>query len=293
MEGATPMGALARFERRLGGAVEGSVSRVFRSRVEPVELAVALKKEADNNRAVGPAHTLVPNQYEVDLGPSDYERLAPYRLTLGDELAEMVREHASEQQYTFVGPVEVALVRSEDLRTGSYRIGSRVEADDVRPDPALRTTPAPTFAATPPPMASVAPAPVPVAVPLPSVPMAVPLPPGPPAEPVTMPDVGMTTALPRIEEPQTLGTLELPDGQRVTLTGEPVVVGRGHEADVRLADASVSRRHAEFRLSGEKVLVEDLGSTNGTSVNGERIARASLVDGDRITLGAACIVFRT
>ena len=102
-----------------------------------------------------------------------------------------------------------------------------------------------------------------------------------------------TEAIPRAAAvPPTYGRLELPSGERVSIRERPVVIGRGHEADVRIADASVSRRHAEVRYDGARVLVEDLGSTNGTSVNGERIARATLVPGDRVTLGAAVVIFR-
>jgi hypothetical protein len=262
------MGVLSKFEQRLGGAVEGSFSRVFRSRVEPVELAVALKKEADSHRSVFASQTRVPNRYEIDLGPGDYDRLAPYRFTLGDELAEMVREHAHEQRYAFVGPVEVTLVRAEDLRTGAYRVGSRVEESErERTPPPVMTPPA----APPPPVVP------PVRVPVP--------------EPTAVIPEGATQAIPRPVTP-TYGRLELPNGERVQVRDRPVVLGRGHEADVRIADASVSRRHAEVRYDGERVLVEDLGSTNGTSVNGERIARATLVAGDRLTLGAATVIFR-
>ncbi len=261
------MGVLSKFEQRLGGAVEGSFSRLFRSRVEPVELAVALKKEADSNRSVFASQTRVPNRYEIDLGPSDYDRLAPYRFTLGDELAEMIREHAGEQQYAFVGPVEVTLVRAEDLRTGAYRVGSRVEESG-------RGAPAPPPVAPPP----VSPGPTQPPVPVPA--------------PTAVISENLTEAIPRPAAAPTYGRLELPTGERVAVRDHPVVLGRGHEADVRIADASVSRRHAEVRYDGARVLVEDLGSTNGTSVNGERVARATLVPGDRLTLGAAVVVFR-
>ncbi len=263
------MGVLSRFERRLGGAVEGGFARVFRSRVEPVELAVALKREADANRTVGPTRTLIPNQYEIDLGPSDYDRLAPYRLTLGDELAEMVREHASEQRYETVGPVEVTLLRTEDLHTGAYRVGSRVEAD-THPAP----DPSPPAAEAPPGPPDLAYAPPPV-VEAPYAPR---------------PDLAMTTAIPAAT--RTYGQLELPGGEWVTIASQPLVLGRGHEADVRLADASVSRRHGRLHVEADRLVLEDLGSTNGTSVNGERVARAELRDGDILTLGAATITYR-
>ncbi len=244
------MGVLSRFERRLGGAVEGGFTKLFRSRVEPVELGVALKRECDDERAIGGAHTLVPNDFQIDLGAADYDRLAPYILTLADELAEMVKEHAGEQRYTFVGPVAVSFVRDDGLSTGSYRVSSRVEAaDDAPPRRAAKKAPSP-------------------------------------------PDAQLTQAIPRPGR-KAYGQLELPDGSQHPITRAGLVVGRGKEADVRLADASVSRRHAAFSVVGDTVQVEDLDSTNGLTVNGERVRNATLSDGDSMTLGAATIVFRS
>lgn len=245
------MGVLARFERRLGGAVEGGFTRLFRSRVEPVELAVALKRECDDERAIGGTHTLVPNEFQVDLGTSDYDRLSPYILTLADELADMVREHAGDQNYTFLGPVAVTFVRDEGLSTGSYRVSSRVEAAAETPAPAAKK-----------------------AVSAPAA------------------DAQLTQAIPRPGR-RAYGQLELPDGTRHPITRTGLVVGRGKDADVRLADASVSRRHAAFSVVDDRVHVEDLASTNGLSINGERVSTATLSDGDTVTLGTATIVFRS
>lgn len=75
------------------------------------------------------------------------------------------------------------------------------------------------------------------------------------------------------------------DGRRYQLTREVTVIGRGSDADVVLDDPGVSRRHAEIRLDDHGALVRDLGSTNGTFVDGERTASARLTDGSRLTLG--------
>ena len=98
------MGVLQRFERRLGGIVEGAFARVFKGGVEPVELAGALTRECDERRARGAKRTLVPNDFTIHLSEPDFERLAPYRQALSDELATLVREHAAAQRYTFVAP---------------------------------------------------------------------------------------------------------------------------------------------------------------------------------------------
>ncbi|WP_249523864.1 FHA domain-containing protein, partial [Modestobacter marinus] len=70
------------------------------------------------------------------------------------------------------------------------------------------------------------------------------------------------------------------------------VLGRGTEADVRLPDTGVSRKHADVQLVGSAVVVEDLGSTNGTLVNGRRVGRQELADGDVLRIGHSVLVYR-
>lgn len=82
-----------------------------------------------------------------------------------------------------------------------------------------------------------------------------------------------------------VGSLVLPDGNRVPVGEDPVTIGRLPECDVVLADTKVSRRHAEVRRDGVAVTVVDLGSTNGTQVNGAGVREKALTDGDSITLG--------
>jgi hypothetical protein len=95
--------------------------------------------------------------------------------------------------------------------------------------------------------------------------------------------------------------LVLPDGRRIELGPKPVVVGRLPDAGLVLADPNVSRYHAEFRPapgagpatepSGE-YQVSDMGSTNGTKVNGIPVVNAQILrDGDTITVGATTIRF--
>ena len=125
------MGVLQRFERRLGGMVEGLFARAFKSEVQPVEVAATLQRELDERAAVvGRDRILVPNHFVVELGDHDYDRLAPYEKPLTHELGAMVREHAEDQRYTFVGPVDVKLVRITTLDTGMFKVRS-----DVAPGP--------------------------------------------------------------------------------------------------------------------------------------------------------------
>lgn len=93
--------------------------------------------------------------------------------------------------------------------------------------------------------------------------------------------------------PRQQAHLETPDGTVVGwLTGPVNVVGRGSESDVKITDPGISRRHAEIRLEGNEYVVTDLGSTNGTIVDGRPIRRASLYDGSSIQFGRTTVTFR-
>ena len=81
------------------------------------------------------------------------------------------------------------------------------------------------------------------------------------------------------------------DGSRYEVKQQRVVIGRARDCDIQLADANVSRRHAELRQEGASYWVVDLGSTNGMEVNGKRVKRAKLADGDTITLGSTDLTF--
>ena len=88
-----------------------------------------------------------------------------------------------------------------------------------------------------------------------------------------------------------VGSLVLPDGDRVVVGTEPVTIGRLPECDVVLSDPSVSRRHAEVRRRDGDILVVDLDSTNGTKVNGAGVRERALTDGDEIKVGSATLRF--
>ena len=80
-------------------------------------------------------------------------------------------------------------------------------------------------------------------------------------------------------------------GKRRELTSRRVVIGRSKDCDVQLADPNASRRHAELRQEGSAYWLIDLDSTNGSSLNGHRTARAKLDSGDVITIGSTDLQF--
>lgn len=250
------MGVLQRFERRLGGLVEGAFARAFKSELQPVEVASAIQREMDERAAiVAQGRTLVPNDFVIEVSDSDLERLAVYSDSLGVELGTVAREYAAEQGYSFVGPVRVRFEHAGDLSTGLYRVrsgvirGTTVESGEIR-------------------------------------------------QPASDQPSGRAHSSPG--SPRLLVSARDDDGgggppsqqQAYELTTPVTVLGRGTDCDLRLVDPGVSRHHAELRFEGDDVVLVDLGSTNGTVVDGEATRHASLRDGTRIELGRTMLVFR-
>ena len=89
-----------------------------------------------------------------------------------------------------------------------------------------------------------------------------------------------------------LVVLEGDEPRAIRLTGPVVTIGRLDDCDVVIHDAAASRRHAQVRVDDGSFTLTDLGSTNGTLVNGRQVQTARLVDGDRIRIGSTVIEFR-
>jgi len=94
-----------------------------------------------------------------------------------------------------------------------------------------------------------------------------------------------------IHEGGRVGSLVLPDGRRIPLGEEPALIGRSPDSTVVIADPRASRRHAEIRPAGNGFLVTDLGSMNGTVVNGAPIKEHVLRDADEIRIGSTSLRF--
>ena len=107
--------------------VEGAFARAFKSGMRPVELGRRLVREMDDNRSVGVrGGTLVPNSFAVSLATSDLEQFEGVQESLCRELADAAREHARDEGYSFMGPIEVTLEVDERLHTGAFEIVGRM-----------------------------------------------------------------------------------------------------------------------------------------------------------------------
>jgi Protein of unknown function (DUF3662)/FHA domain len=254
------MGLIGRFEKGLDRAVNGVFAKAFRSEVQPVEIASALRRECDDKAAVVTRdRTIAPNTFVVELGKADHERLGEWEQALGTELSTAVHEHARQQRYAFVGPVTVAFAEADDLDTGVFRVRSATGAAPGADGP---------IAAGPPPN------------------MVAPGPAGPVAA-----DQGAAGGTPWLSPPAPASASLDVEGRIHRLAAPVTVIGRSTDADIVLDDAGVSRRHAEVHLVDGRARVIDLGSTNGTFVDGERVHAGNLTEGSTITVGRTRIVY--
>jgi len=248
------VGLFDRVEQRLERAVNGAFARAFKSEVQPVEIAAAIRRAMDDKGAVlGHGRTFVPNIYTVELSPADHESLASFSEALSDELVASAQEHADSQHYTPGGPIQVHFSAHDDLETGVFRLRTSTAKARPRPAPAAPSGAAATEHQ-------------PVADPAPA---------------------------PRVN-PNDRPWLEV-DGDRYPLMGAITVLGRDDSADVVLDDPGISRKHSEIRVTSDGphlvTSIRDLGSTNGTFVDGDRITSHRLEEGDRITVGRTTITF--
>ena len=259
------MGVFDRFEKGIERAVNGAFAKAFKSEVQPVEIASQLRRAADERAAVvGRGRTLVPNAFVVELGSTDHDRLYDYEDELSKEFANNLRAHAEQQGYAFVGPVTV-----------------RVRGD---PGPGDRPVPGAHRHGQGPPARAPAPRR--------RRSRATPRPPGP----SVLHAREMHAERQQDHEAGRRPWLDI-DGHAYPLTSSSTVIGRGNEADIVIDDPGVSRKHAEIRVTTDGphlvATLRDLGSTNGTFLDAQRIGAAELGNGSTITIGRTRAVYRS
>lgn len=315
------MGKAQRFERRLQGIVGDAFARVFGGSVVPQEVAQALQREADDNaRPLAGGRVLAPNRYTVTLGAADHDRLAGDEQRVIRMLKGCIQAHLTQQGWDVYGNVVVALKVSGTLHTGQFRTSSSVDPDT--PQPRTAGDGAMSEARSQPPIEPAGDGRrgeyrydgVPAAAPDYGQPAGYAYPNSPYAQgagssdelgyygydqPAGQPDYRYGTDDDQQHDQggyrQLSAALLLDDGSNryYQLTEGTMVVGRGHDAQFRLPDTGVSRRHLEITWDGRTARLADLGSTNGTTVNGTPVQSWQLVDGDVVRVGQSRLVFRT
>ncbi len=249
------MSVLRSIETKIAGLVEGTFSRAFRSEVRPVEIARKLAREMEEHKSVSVNRTYVPNEYRVFLSPRDRDRFASYEDALATELAGYLLEHARRERLAMLSKPVIEFETDDRLGLGEFGIQTRV----VQPEHEQ-------------------------------------------AEPVAQEESGRTmiySTAGRVAEPleerarvHQQNALLLYDGKRLVVGPTGVTIGRSRTCDIVLSDPNVSREHAEIRPRGGSWVLTDLGSTNGSCLNGTRIERPEVLKaGDEVELGTSTIRF--
>jgi hypothetical protein len=271
-------------EQALERMVENVFSRSSRTTLRPVELGRRLLRDIDDHRSVDVnGRRIVPNAFTFYLSPADHAGFKDIDTALRHELTEAAREYARDEGYHFVGPVSIAFEVDNNLKPGRFGIFSHLREAPLAAPVVPAPVPAPAPDAAPAP-AAVAQAPVAP----PAVPAATEMPlPGftitPAIDDAPVPAAAAPVAPVQHSAP---ATIVLPSGQRLAVTAHAITIGRLPECTIVLNDPNTSRRHAEIRRGLQGTTVVDLGSTNGTKVNGQRITgEHTLAAGDIITVG--------
>ncbi len=287
------MSIFGKFEKKVESAVNGVFARAFKGDVQPVEIAARLQKELDAEaKLMSRDKRLVPNEFRIGLSEHDYAKLTPYSKTLIAELAGELKSHAREMGYVFNGPIRIHFEEQSSLPTGRFTVESeavagttagRVSSSRLGTSPSAGSHAGPVGSAAPSPWSA------PSAGSAASAPSAQS---GPSAFSAGSAHSGRS-AESASDSPYGYGqsqqqlVLEV-NGMRHPLTPPGFVIGRGTDADVRINDPGISPLHAEVTVhpSTHSAEIVDLGSTNGITVNGQKVQRAPLVEGTRIEIGS-------
>lgn len=250
------MHGLRTLERFIERLFERPAARLFHARLQPVQILRRVERAMEAERLSGPDRTLVPNRLRVRLHPSDFESIAGFAETLAGELAEGALRFARAHRYALVDRPRVELTVDEAVEPGD------VEVDATFADAAAGEAG--------------------VGV----------------AEDVRTSGIGRVTEdtlvfeVPRVVAPLAVLREVRADGRerRVRVDGSVLTIGRARDNGLVLDDPLVSRHHARLQARRGTLVLTDLGSTNGTRVNGAPIREVVLGEGDRIELGGTVLV---
>ena len=303
---------LRRLEERLERLVEGAFASAFRGGVQPIEVGQRILRAMDNRQFVGLDGPIVANDFLVRLNPADHNQLAPLLGGLIPEFAQAAAVHAREMGYHLVGPIHIVVEADPTARKGLVEVAATALSDVVAtpfpsaaqraaaagPKPAARSSQPPV---APPPQVQPRQRRDPERSPFAPEEFSGPVDIQPPRTdhmahhaPVAGTAAHDTTSdLPEHRRPEGhFGTLEFADGHRRNIDQVEYVIGRLPACDLTLSDPNASRRHAAITTLHGLSSIRDLGSTNGTSLNGRRIEGSEeLRDGDRITVGITTLTF--
>jgi hypothetical protein len=252
-----PLAAVERFFERL---FERPSARLFRARLQPVQLQRRIERAMEVERLSGADRTLVPNRFRVLLHPDDLASFEQISDSLATELAEGALAFARNHRYSLVDRPRVDLVADEDVNRGEIRVAATFA------DPAAAGPPVDGEGA------------------------------GPSTDEAPHGAVAMSRTMvfevPTVDSPLARLRVIRPDGTQgeVELDGAMLTIGRAGDNRLVVHDGRVSRHHARLQARRGSLIFTDLGSTNGSRVNGTAVKEVVLGEGDRIEVGDTVLV---
>jgi Protein of unknown function (DUF3662)/FHA domain len=260
------LGFLKHIEKRMESLVEGVFGRAFRRQIHPVEIAKGLTKQMDEGRMVSISRTYAPNDFTIHLSKEDTESIRAYQASLKDELIQYASTHAENKNYHLMTPPRIRFETEDTLRFGEFGVTAKLTGGDgPREKGAPQDTSGQTRIFR--------------------------------TEESTGGEIDQGTAAISADEARRHGLareiVELAIGdEKYPLEGRgPWSVGRSQENDIVINDPNVSRKHARISRADNGFVVEDLGSTNGTLLDGAPIDRERIEGGDELTFGQSTVHF--
>ena len=264
------MRALAALERFLERLLERPSARLFHVRLEPVQVLRKVERAMETGRRATAEGTIVPDRYLVRLDPSDIAGLDGAGATLAADLADGALRFARAHGYRLLARPRIDLVPDPQVASGDVAVEARFDAQHPsRVVAASSATSAnPEFDDGP---DSGLPGPVDGI-----------------ADANGLGDATRVYAPPRVVGPLArLRVMDADGGDRIVVVdGSGLSIGRDPTNDVVLVDGRVSRRHARLQVRQGTLMLVDLGSSNGTLVNGAAVGEVTIGVGDEIRIGA-------
>jgi FOG: FHA domain len=249
------VGILSRVEAFLERLFEAPAGRLG-ARLQPVSLAKRIERAMDTSKSFRDDGITVPNHYDLHLNPADFATFASYRASLEDDLAHELLARARRERYSLVARPRVRIMADDSIPRGDIRVAANVvddEGDQVRDDrPIPASSDTMIFSR-------------------------------PGSEPPAPDSATRAYLLVRTD-----GTPAV----QFDLGGALITIGRASDNDVILDDPLVSRHQCQLKLQHGAYSFADLGSRNGSYVNGQQVSEVALGPGDRIRVGDTDIEFQ-
>ena len=249
------VGILSRVEAFLERLFEAPAGRLG-ARLQPVSLGKRIERAMDTNKSFRDDGIVVPNHYDLHLNPTDFASFASYRSSLEDDLAHDLLARARRERYSLVARPRVRITADPSIPRGDIRVAANVVDEEgamLRPDR--------------------------------------PMPAGSDTMVFTRP--GSTPDAPEsATRAYLLVHTENSAPVQFDLGGALISIGRASDNDVIVDDPLVSRHHCQLKLQHGAYSFADLGSRNGSYVNGQPVSEVALGPGDRIQLGDTEIEFQ-